>query len=478
MSPLSRSSLSRSSRSTEYPNSDSINNGLTLTQGEDHDNLPDRVPAPLAPNSQLFNPQQVPQVSSCFASSLPPFQYAPSYRYTGHPLGEPMHASPQATLSRDFYPAFEGYRDMTSGYEDYLDYTWLENAGTSSYVEQPMDPLVVAPSLLTPSRTSHGHDGKSVGMAIGYHSIPNNNDHVELANMGLEQSRLGIAAMKSMGYYPASERMLLGQDVNAPPVADDKAHMQAILHQWPQGRIDVWSHGLGRSIPSLALSRTWHPLFSVATPVSVDIQCIGNVELTAAEILSFFPRHINNKHFQDRFTANGLGCAIIGSFINYQRRLVAPFTLCPNTVRREMSFQNDGQTLQKNHFAQPVTDFTAQNWEFSPRNLGASGGRLHDDVPIDYRLVDTAAGVPRELWPTGPDAGSYTATLVHASNQNHTHVMISQIVPYIHQYNLAAPPFPSTPNPDTEFRDRWSPTIQAYHKELKADAKARNYRMR
>ncbi|KAF2108768.1 hypothetical protein BDV96DRAFT_652382 [Lophiotrema nucula] len=293
------------------------------------------------------------------------------------------------------------------------------------------------------------------------YSIP---EHV---NMGLEANDRGIAAMRAMGYLTEDERHAAGLDDQAPPIAYHRPQFKSRNYRWTPARTEVWNT-MEMEVPEVAEAAEWHPIHSVATPTNVDIRLIGNVPLTAAEILSFFPLHYNNKHFQDRFLSAGMtGNIEVVGFINHRRAVVAPFLLHGNTYSTYKINLHNGRVPSQSKFSGPVTDLTPQSWDFSTLNHGPLDG-----VPIDYPLIETARGVDRALWPQGEDAGLYTSALAHAFDRGH-HVMLSELERYIYEQGLSLAASTSYTNlhPDVSYKGRWSAMLRTYWVELKEGAK-------
>src|SRR5689334_3035511 len=83
---------------------------------------------------------------------------------------------------------------------------------------------------------------------------------------------------------------------------------------WPPTRQLVWL-SIGLYLPEDIQNWPQLPLESIATPASVDIALL-TIPLTANELLTFFPRHTNNYHLQDRLTRNGIKGADQAAMIN------------------------------------------------------------------------------------------------------------------------------------------------------------------
>lgn len=179
----------------------------------------------------------------------------------------------------------------------------------------------------------------------------------------------------------------------------------------PPGAIRIWRESGLKVTPTMASeSRREHPIFSHAPPACVDIRLLGDIYVTAHELLTFFPSH---------------GCY----WPDYTKRLASAhwktYHICQMTymVRGELLETNEVADMVardcsrtwhykvkvglKDGYVPPLyTDLTCVQWA-DPRPDYTLGPNLRTQL-TDYYVSDLADGVPPELYPTGENAGPLT----------------------------------------------------------------------
>jgi hypothetical protein len=171
----------------------------------------------------------------------------------------------------------------------------------------------------------------------------------------------------------------------------------------------------------------------------VDIRLLGNLRITAAEILTFFPNHLKWVDATYRLVQNGWTPAEITSYVNYVRQLSGDAAEKTSHVRelgkkaeKEITGLYTGAYSIRPRFK--TINFTAKTWAF-PKLLGM------DAQPIDYFLVDLADGVVH--WPLFSGAHLFTRVIRFAVDRGYRYVRLSQIHDFIRDFNLRLPLLPA-----------------------------------
>ncbi|OCK77626.1 hypothetical protein K432DRAFT_115133 [Lepidopterella palustris CBS 459.81] len=210
------------------------------------------------------------------------------------------------------------------------------------------------------------------------------------------------------------------------------------------------------------------------TPMNADITLLGTVEITAEELLTFFPAHLRWFNCTIRLASNGWTQSDMANFVNWSRALLEPNTVRSNTLTHRIRMADEaiyGTRLGvKNRRKNPTTDFTAASWIKPTR----SGG-----PPIDYRLADLADGVVRP--PTDRGRRELSMAVEYAMENRHMDLKLSDAEGLIarEKFSKRLAPLlkPSElkrgSNPDTIARDRNRVTTRAYAKMVKEDAEAK-----
>ncbi|KAF2788978.1 hypothetical protein K505DRAFT_254307 [Melanomma pulvis-pyrius CBS 109.77] len=187
------------------------------------------------------------------------------------------------------------------------------------------------------------------------------------------------------------------------------------------------------SLPEAAYSVYRNPLMSRCTPDCVDIRLLGNVHITAEEILSFFPLHTLWREIMVRLSINSWSAAQIVEFIYYSRQLKDD-----NCIQRT--------TVQ--HQKQTAMRWRAESGRINnpiPYALGgidtARGSHISNRELIDYYIVDLANGGEDALtkcyrFPLGEGEGALTRAIRHALLHNHNWIRLSQVEQYVQDFGL------------------------------------------
>lgn len=183
------------------------------------------------------------------------------------------------------------------------------------------------------------------------------------------------------------------------------------------------------------------PLASASTSVAVDIRLLGNIRITAAEIIAFFPNHVLK--WDDalyRLIQNGWTTNDISGYFNYTRQLSGDATLTKGMVSDRVKRSNlyilgrsmgsaSGRPRFKTAF------FTTKGWVLPQAAKGGVYGH-----PIDHFLVDLAEGLVN--WPRGSGARLLTRAVEFAVRHGYRHVKLSQFHNFVHAYQINLPLLP------------------------------------
>ncbi|KAL1795964.1 hypothetical protein ACET3X_006188 [Alternaria dauci] len=146
--------------------------------------------------------------------------------------------------------------------------------------------------------------------------------------------------------------------------------------------------------------RPIHPLKSYATPSQFDLSSL-TIPLTAKEILTFFPNHVDIPEIQHRFCHSDIKGSFQANFIKSKAYLGGAFPTKPTT-------------------------FTTGHYTFVP---GEANG--FDNVRITYPLIDCGFHVHPRNFPMGPDSGPFTKALIQVQLAGNTTLMLSELDTFI-----------------------------------------------
>lgn len=208
----------------------------------------------------------------------------------------------------------------------------------------------------------------------------------------------------------------------------------------------------------VSAGRTFDVIHSTFPPEWIDIRLLGNLELTAEELLTFFPNHLKWHDCIFRLVQNGWSPHDMANYINYTRGLVKPNDKRGNTVLKWL------QAANQDILNEPKQGFkTRGKWSivgFSPMNWVPYKTRTMPAL-TDYFLVDLSAHIDFERLPTGDGARLLTRAIIFALKNGHYNVKLSQVREYIRTNLLFTPLLPPMINgylagqhPDTVARKR------------------------
>jgi hypothetical protein len=177
----------------------------------------------------------------------------------------------------------------------------------------------------------------------------------------------------------------------------------------------------------------FNAVLSTFPPDYVNICLLNNIEITAEELLAFFPGYLKWYDAIYRLRQNGWSHSDMAQYVNYARGLNPPdhvnhFTTLHHiqAVDKVILLRGHSDTASRPAFR--TTNFTAKGWV--PREK-------QDPKEIDYYLVDLADGVVR--YPEGDGARLITRAIKLAVARKDTHVRLSGIHQYIRANLLIFP---------------------------------------
>ncbi|KAH8725708.1 hypothetical protein GQ44DRAFT_796859 [Phaeosphaeriaceae sp. PMI808] len=206
------------------------------------------------------------------------------------------------------------------------------------------------------------------------------------------------------------------------------------------------AEGLGQTIPVITDDTvqkycvhsdrgTFHPMHSTLPIENVDIRVLGGIELSAEELLTFFPRHLLWPDMLYRLSQNGWESKDVLNYINFTRGFVLPEAITYATMAK---WKRDAKNailsnFSKNRCKWRTTCFTVTGWE--PRKYQFIEGLL------DYFLVDLMTGV--QHLPEGDGARLLTRAVRLAHRRGDKDIRLGQIHEYIRKNLLIFPLLPS-----------------------------------
>ncbi|KAH7084317.1 hypothetical protein FB567DRAFT_629840 [Paraphoma chrysanthemicola] len=207
---------------------------------------------------------------------------------------------------------------------------------------------------------------------------------------------------------------MLGTQI--PPITDADVHLYCYS---PQSPYDI--------------------IHSAVAPVNVDIRLLGNIEISADEILAFFPHHLKWSDVVHRLAQNGASPNEMANYINHTRNLSKANGKRGNTILKwlqgadKVILRAEKKLGFRDRKPFRTTCFTAKDWV----------PYVHPRIKemIDYFLVDLADGLAR--YPSGEGARSLTRAVRLAVARGDRYVKLSQIQEYIRRNLLIYPPLPS-----------------------------------
>ncbi|KAF2676888.1 hypothetical protein K458DRAFT_396467 [Lentithecium fluviatile CBS 122367] len=224
----------------------------------------------------------------------------------------------------------------------------------------------------------------------------------------------------------------------------------------------------------------YNALWSQAPPDFVDVRLLGDVEVTAAELMTFFPAHHDWHDFYHRLWENGWERGHISGYINWARSRLAPDILLANSLSTYVTHMHtefhtayNGNAPRclgdaRNH--QPVTDFTLKNWAPSPEMLRPDRDRM-----IDYPVIELVRGVPLSRLPTGEGRRLLTRVVEEVVRTNDHDLMLSQVSGYAAANGVDLGLTPMPPDADQRAYAELKERIKAHRAILGADARGKGW---
>jgi hypothetical protein len=188
---------------------------------------------------------------------------------------------------------------------------------------------------------------------------------------------------------------------------------------FPPGAFRIWEE-IGVKLPP-HVARTHsaeHPIFGRAAFYTVDLRLLGDLYVTALELLTWFPEHmVYWPDFVYRFAGAGW---IHSDMIKYYYIVHGMDSMSGLDIQRmaerDRSRLNHyrarlGLTQQDAPILHPYTDFTCSNWQLPQADKRIMRGLKFQNTFIDYYVSDIGDGIPPAMFPTGENAGPLTAAL-------------------------------------------------------------------
>ncbi|KAH7072019.1 hypothetical protein BKA63DRAFT_577633 [Paraphoma chrysanthemicola] len=180
-------------------------------------------------------------------------------------------------------------------------------------------------------------------------------------------------------------------------------------------------------------------IHSAVAPVNVDVRLLGNIEISADEILAFFPHHLRWPDVVHRLAQNGASPNEMANYMNRTRNLSKANGKRGNTILKWLQTADKAilRAEKKLGFRDRkpfrTTCFTAKDW------VPYEHPRIKKT--IDYFLVDLADGLAQ--YPSGEGARLLTRAVRLAVARGDRYVKLSQIQEYVRQNLLIYPLLPS-----------------------------------
>jgi hypothetical protein len=206
--------------------------------------------------------------------------------------------------------------------------------------------------------------------------------------------------------------------------------------------------------------RGFCPIKSVATPVSVDITLLSDVEFTLLEFLCYFPFHYAWSKGAERLSNAGTSATAIANLINKTRGLASTEGLNRGTVYENV-FKKKKDTAAAAAAAAPTTPphtYSAESW-------------THEGVEkTDYPLLGLTHGL-REL-PSGIDAGPLTALIVQCRSEGRYETMLSEVPRLLEEAGIEGLIDMGDGEPDKEVMPRHAEAVAEFRGRVKGRGSA------
>tara|TARA_R110002003_G_scaffold105_1_gene8726 strand:- start:6311 stop:7363 length:1053 start_codon:yes stop_codon:yes gene_type:complete len=182
-----------------------------------------------------------------------------------------------------------------------------------------------------------------------------------------------------------------------------------------------------------------HLIHSTVAPANVDVRLLGNIEISAEEILALFPQHLKWHDVVHRLAQNGWSPNDMANYINYTRNLSRADGKQGNAILKwlqaadKVILGREKKSGFRDRKLFRTTCFTAKDW--TPYEHHSLQGK------IDYFLVDLADGLVR--FPSGEGARLLTRAVRLAVARADRYVKLSEVQQYIRENLLIFPSLPS-----------------------------------
>ena len=202
--------------------------------------------------------------------------------------------------------------------------------------------------------------------------------------------------------------------------------------------------------------RGFCPIKSVATPTSVDISLLGDVEFTLMELLCYFPLHSAWSKGAERLNSAGTQATAIANLINKTRGLSSAEGLS----RRSISARLFGK---KQDTAAPPDDSTPSS---SPQSYSAGSWTYEGAEKTDYPLLGLTHGL-REL-PSGVDAGPLTALITKCRAEGRYETMLSEVPRLLEEAGIESLIDMGNGEPDKEVISRHAKAVAEFRERVES----------
>ncbi|PVH97385.1 hypothetical protein DM02DRAFT_631179 [Periconia macrospinosa] len=214
---------------------------------------------------------------------------------------------------------------------------------------------------------------------------------------------------------------------------------------------------LGLTLNDIHLHGEEHGLSSHCTSQQADIRLL-DFDVTAVELLTYFPKHTIWYGVADRLYRAGWTGDPIVKFVNWSRAYQTHEYISRPIVNYH---QNNAQTWFASH---PNVPRTAKPSEMTDRTGGKKNIEAHD-----YYLVDLAEGVHQH--PTGSDAGCLTRAIAYAREHGDDQVKLSEVSYYIYENQLSGDALYDFETADRLALERLNPITKDYQIKVLGGAK-------
>ena len=195
------------------------------------------------------------------------------------------------------------------------------------------------------------------------------------------------------------------------------------VYPWTPARQRMWmaAHP-GSPLPDEASTTTYNYLH-IGTPACVNLTLLGELPITAIEILTYFPLHTIWREILHRLNSAGWAAANIVEFIYWSRGIG-----CRDAIKRTAIQHQIGNTK---NWATARTIIPA----WSCANISTDNGlQGHRADLIDFPIINLVDGVL--FYPSGRDEGALTKAIQRCRSTNDFTVTLATVGTYITLHHL------------------------------------------